>query len=236
MIKLFSILLFLSVFLGCTTIHQELDPKIYYKRDMSIKFNKQKYEGIAVLPFMEKPSYDIEFETKGKLDLFTFTTCHREITQEHASTRGIFANKKQFSLIYSPDIEIEALFSCPIQIAGYDLKGKHSFAFMDMETKDATLPAHIKCNGDSYDSKGVTICQSKDGLEQSVYFDVKIEWMPEKSIRKECQEIEYNIINEQRIFYKTPNRECVYYIHEKDGNRTHRLNTIGYEELLIREL
>jgi hypothetical protein len=117
------------------------------------------------------------------------------------------------------------------------MKGKHSFAFLDMETKDATLPATIKCNGNNYVSNGVSVCQSKEGLEQSIEFDTPVVWSPEAALRKQCRDIKYEILNGNRIIYEIPNRECVYIFTEKGGDfRQHRLNTIGYEEILIREL
>lgn len=230
-----SIIGVLFFMFSCATVHQELDPKIYYKRDMKIYHKKKKRIGTFVLP--QRSEYNLTFKSHGKLDLFTFTTCHREITQEHASSKGIFSNKKKFSLKYRPQKDIEALYSCAIKVAGFDIKGKHSFAFLDIETPDAKLPALIKCNGSAYNSNGVTVCQSREGLEQSIEFPGEVVFMPEKATRKECKEIIYKIQEKKKIIYNTPNRECTYiFIEVKEPHREHRLNTIGYEQILIREL
>ena len=217
---------------GCTTVHQELDPKIYYKRDMSIKIDGHKHEGIAVLP--GKIRQKIEFKSAGKMDLFTFTTCHREHTNEDATS---FFNKKKVTFEYTPEPQHEGTGSCPIQVAGYDINGKHTWAYMDMETLDATLPATLKCNGKTIKSNGVSICQSKEGLVQSIKFQNEVVFSPEASLRKKCREIDYKTEDNKEFIFKMPNRECTYnFISLRDSEKKHRLTTIGYEAILIREL
>ncbi len=223
-----SIWVIFCLFYSCSTIHQELDPKIYYKRDMKIKIGDNKYEGTAVL--RNAPKIDIEFTSAGKLDLFTFTTCHREYTQENAKS---FFNKKKIKFEYKPEPTIELVDSCAIQAAGYDLKGKHSWAFLDIETPDAKLPATIKCNGLTWKSNGVTICQGKAGLFQEIIFEVEVKFAPQFAKRKECQEIDFINKENKRFIYKLPNRECVFTF-MSGKNEFHRLNTIGYEMILIR--
>ena len=142
---------------------------------------------------------------------------------------------KKFGIDFKPEAEIESLFACPIKVTGLDTKGKHSWAYIALETRDATLPATVKCNGREYKSNGVTLCQSSEGLKQSIYFDVPVYFMPEKHPNKICSSIKYKVVADKKIFYNIPNRECTYYIREKNAARSHRLITIGYEDLLLRE-
>ncbi len=56
---------------------------VFYKRDMRIEYDGHKGIGVLVLP--EKILYDsIEIKAKGRLDLFTFETCHAVPTREDA--------------------------------------------------------------------------------------------------------------------------------------------------------
>lgn len=243
--KINNFYLLIALFLaGCSTTqdggsiklpsHQDPDPKVYYKRDMKIKYDKKEYIGTVVLP--KGDSYDLNFKSKGKLDLFTFTTCHREITNEHAGTTGFFESKKQIGLKYTPSPKHEKKGACPIQVAGYDLKGKHSFAYLDIDTDGYTLSATIHCNGQQYRSNGVTICQSKFGLEQSITFDVEVDFMPSANPYKNCKNLIYKTVNYKEFIYEIPARECGFVFIEKTSTKKHKLNTIGYEKILIREL
>jgi len=218
--------------ISCATVHQELDPEIYYKRDMQIKIDGEKYEGVAVIPNTKEN--EIEFKSAGKLDLFTFSTCHREITQEEAHT---FLNKKKVKLKYAPSSPDEFSGSCPIQVAGYDIKGKHSFAFMDIKTKDATLPATIYCNGKILKNVGVSICQTKYELIERIVFTTEVVVSPENAKKDFCKNIVFETTDNKSFKFKMPRRECVYNFMEiAEPHREHRLDTIGYEEIPLREL
>lgn len=220
----------LIFFVGCATVQQEPDPKIYYKRDMSIKVDGKKNIGVATLPYKSK--YSIEFVAKGPLDLFTFTTCNREHTQEEA---GSFFNKNKVKYDYVPN-ELEKV-ACPIKAGGYDIVGKHSWAYILKDLPQPLLPAQILCNGQSWRSNGTTVCQSKEGLLQRISFDVEVVFSPEAAIRKECQEIDFENKDDKVFTYTMPNRECIYsFMEKKEPHKEHALATIGYEEILVREL
>lgn len=233
MIYKYIIGLLMSLYItSCSTVHQKLDPETYYKRDMSIEIEGQKYEGTAVLP--GKSRQEITFESAGKMNLFTFTTCFREYTQEDAH---YFFNKKKIKFKYAPEKTIELTGSCLIQAAAYNTKGKHDWALLDIETPDTKLPATIKCNGKTWQSNGVSICQSREGLLQSIIFNVKVVVSPEASVRQECRNIDIKSDDGKIYFYKIPNRVCVYNFMEiLKPYREHRLNTIGYEEIRIKNL
>lgn len=225
------ILIVLPIFIYSCAIHQKLDPEIYYKRDMSIKFEDLKREGTLVLPLRDK--YELELKSQGKLDLFTFTTCHRLHTQEDA---GGFWTPREVRYVYKPDPPMESTYACPIQVAGYAETGAHSWGFVDLETKDTVLPAKIKCNGEAYNSNGVTICQSKMGLLQAIEFDVEVVFSPEAQTIEFCKNIKFTTKDNKEFIYEIPRRECVYNFMEKnEPHREHRLTTIGFEQIIIRK-
>lgn len=214
---------------SCTSTPQKLDDKIFYKRDMQLSVNGHQGEGVLVVPRSAKYSFDIK--ARGKLDLFTFTTCHREQTKEKAGQSGWFSDKKRRKLIYEP-VPLESnRFACPVQLGGYErIKGRHSWAFVDFEHPSLTLPALISCNGSHYNTRGVSTCQAKTGLIMQIVFSEKVIW-PEKNT---CVKLESK--DSKTFQFKVPRGQCSFrFVTQKGEEKWHRLTTIGYQKILIRE-
>lgn len=226
----YTLFLILGALLAsCTHIPQKLDPKVLYKRDMELNVNGHQGEGVLVVP--EAQTYDFEIEAKGKLDLFTFSTCHREQTKEKAGERGWFANEKRRRFQYIPaPLESESI-SCPAELGGYERKkGRHSWGFVDFENSALDLPALVSCNGNYYNAKGVSACQSYAGAIQEIEFAQEV-LAPE---RNTCIILKSN--DGKRFRFRLPKGRCSFRFVTMDGReRWHRLTTIGYEEILIRE-
>ncbi len=230
--KFFSIFPYFALFItfSCASTSQELDPKVFYKRDMQVKVNGLKGDGILVVP--RKTSYNFDITAQGKLDLFTFSTCHREQTREKAGKKGWFADKKRRKLTYVPaPIEAEPA-SCPVELGGFEKKkGRHSWAFIDFEHPETNLMAHIACNGNVYKSNGVTVCQAYAGSIQEITFTRPV-LAAEKNV---CTILKSK--NSKKFRYKMPKGRCTFRFVTKTGEeKWHRLTTLGYEKILIREL
>lgn len=215
--------------IGCTSIPQRLDPDLFYKRDMEIRVNGHQGEGVLVIP--RASSYNFDIKAQGKLDLFTLTTCHREQTKEHAGDKGWFknANHRKFEFIPAP-LEADSL-ACPVQLGGYErIKGRHSWAFIDFEHPNLSLPAFLNCNGAQYNTKGVSVCQSKTGLLQEIRFTEQVLWPQENT----CIKLMSN--DEKKFRFKMPKGQCIFRFVTKSGEeRWHRMTTIGYQQILIRK-
>lgn len=213
---------------GCITNQKNLDPDSFYKRDMKIVVNGMSGEGVMVVP--KSSSYKIDVEAKGKLDLFTFTTCHREETKEAAwQDKSIFGNKNKVTVQYSPIPGLEDEGSCPLMLGGYEAdKGRHSWAFIDFYTGMETLSAKIKCNGKIKTFLGVSTCQSRNGLIQEIAFDEPVE---AGNPGGDCSMPK----SDDKMSFKYPISEglCVFAFMSKSG-AVHRLTTLGYSEILIR--
>jgi len=214
---------------ACTSVPQQLDPKIFYKRDMVLKVNGFVGEGTLVVPKSEE--YKMEVNAKGVLDMFTLESCHRETSKEDAGEPGLFGNKKKVVIDYRPVAGLEDTGSCPVFFGGYERKaGRHSWGVLDFETDKEKLPAVVRCNGSEYNSRGVTICQSKAGLLQEIIFPVAVE----ASSLDECKMQPSK--DGQTFRYEMPRKECVFNFMEKAApHREHRLTTFGYESILIRD-
>lgn len=222
----------LSLLVACTSTPQKLETDVFYRRDLPVQVyydgaqNGVWLEGAAVL----KPAkrYDFIISPKGgaRMDLVTVTTCHREFSGEKLSP-GFFG-KNQFKYQYTPVTGIEDDPQCLIRMNVLDAKsGKHAWALFDIQDTETSLPATLNCNGEVSKSQGVSICQSRKGLLQRVVFDEEVEYVPSK-----C----YIDAPKGRVLeLKTPLGECVFAFMGKLSGRFHRLTTVGYEGLLIRE-
>lgn len=201
---------------------------VVYKRDMKICLNDKCAEGVMVAP--KSDNYNFKVESYGNLDLFEFATCHREeTTQEFATKKRWYGHKgnRKASGWYEPVPGIETDGSCPAYFSGYDKKGRHSWGFVDFVSERESLPAVLFCNGDKSPSNGVSVCQSREGLIQRIVFSEPVRKPPSKpgcSISGSGTE----------WVFKTPKGECVHLFQAKSG-KLHRLTTLGYEAIIIRE-
>jgi len=236
--KAFLTLLFfttLALNSGCNTqSNPNISNEIFYKRDMILEVNGMKGEGVLVVPHASSNAFYVT--ARGDLDLFTFTTCHREETTEDAGNinervgwvfKRTITKKREIKFNYIPS-PIEAEGGCPVLLGGYEeLKGRHSWGMVDFETPDATLPAVLACNGQVIKANGVSICQARVGLIQTITFATEVKVSPAPG----C---ELGKIAGAKFEFETPRGQCVFAFISPDA-RIHRLTTLGYEQVLIRK-
>lgn len=241
MIKLI-LLLFLLIMVqfmsSCSTIpdvKQNLETNKFYKRDMVITVNGVTVEGVGV--FKQAEVYNFEVEARGDLDLFVLESCHRSMEKEKAWNvkkevrRGLWkkkiTDKRSVKFTYIPT-EVEMGY-CPIRLGGYEKNlGRHSWGFVDFEDSVDNLVADLRCNGDFEETRGSSVCQSRRGFIQEIEFERKVlvDSSPEcmKDLPKEGTKFQISL----------PLGECVFVFMNKKGS--HRLTTLGYEDILIREV
>ena len=178
-LKIVSIFVFIVIasiaFTGCSAVNQKLEPHVLYKRDIQIDNMGLKRTGFIVLK--RKPLYTFEFESPGKLDLFIFRSCHREIAIENAK-KGF--NNKKVKINYSVIAEIESQELCPIVVEAWEKKkGRHAWGYIAFEHENLKLPIYLTMNGREHHYNGVAADQAPVGLLQKVQFDFKVAIMPE---------------------------------------------------------
>lgn len=200
-----------------------------YKRDMRISADGKNWsEGALVVTIKDK--FEFQFESKGKLDLFTFTSCHREFTKESAWDSGVFPNKKKASYTYVPVPSIETDKRCIVDLGGYDINGRHSWGVIAFEDGKG-LPAEVGCNGHQYHSFGTTICQSHEGLDQTINFPEKVIYSPESNCDPTITPVDGTFRNYK---YTIPKGRCAVLFRGIETKKQHYLITLGYEQILIR--
>lgn len=214
---------------SCSTLQavsNKANPETFYKRDMHITVNQTIGDGAIVVPFGTE--YHFEVEAKGKLDLFTFTSCHREITREKAGEGGIFGDKKKVRIIFHPVEGFEDTRTCPVELGGYEIsRGRHSWGFVDFEHPSLKLQARVKCNGKDRTTNGVSVCQARSGLIQEISFSEDVRTSP----NPKCPLDEIS----PRVYrHKSPEGRCVYAFLGRDSGQIHRHTSLGYEQILVR--
>lgn len=211
--------LLLTLVFGCSSFQKEQDPRVYYKRDVKITWNKKEWRGTATLP--KSAEYRLDFESPGKMDLFTISSCHREYQKEDVGYEHDYT--------YRPVPGLEDGPACPIQISGFDKnKGKHTFGFINFESPELTAKGKLYCNGANWDAVGVSVCQGRSGLIQKIEFEKETKVVSSD----ECKWTKSSGI--VYLFSLYP-RECQYLFEEIETGKRFRLDTIGYEDIFIRQ-
>lgn len=204
-----------------------------YKKDLKFVVNKSQFEGTAIVP--NAKYYDIAINSDIDFDLFTATSCHREIS---AKAIHIERKRKWFGVIsrryisfrYQPNETIEfgkANRFCPLSLGLYNKDtGQEYWGFIDFKTIYERLPARIYCNGGYSRANGVGICQSREGLKQVIQFDEEVEFI------SECLDVE-KFGNSYRFYM--PLGECVSLIVGEDSKNFFRFTTFGYNRIKASE-
>jgi len=219
--KITLLLISLFVISSCVSMSpQKLNPQTYYKRDMLIEINGHKAEGTLVVP--KADDYEIKAKFRGKGDLVTLQTCHREEQQEKLG--------KDEKILFIPVKGLEDAPGCFLEIAAFDHKGRHSWSLIDFENDLFQLPALIRCNGVVYNSRGVTICQSKQGLLQEIEFSEPVIQAESGSCGK------LSSSTGMTLRYAIKPKICTYVFEGVESGKLHKLTTLGGEKIIVRKL
>tara|TARA_R110000824_G_scaffold96013_3_gene230436 strand:+ start:2519 stop:3154 length:636 start_codon:yes stop_codon:yes gene_type:complete len=200
----------LLLILGCQT--NAPDPKKMYKKNMLFTVNGVRAKGIHVA---EKSNvFNIKANFPEKIDHLELNTCHRYFTAKKVG--------KSWDYFYKKAIGIEDIGVCAMSVIALEDEGSNAWALIEYKNdNDYTLEAEIRCNGDYNKSTGVSICQSQQGLRQSVKFLVDT-----KSYDQDECSAPYTYDN-RTYYYNIERGDCIYlFKHKKE---LHRHRTYGYD-------
>lgn len=216
--------------LGCQPgpVRQILDFEgTVYKRDVKLVFEGKEYQGVGVLP--KRAKYDLDLTFVGAVDLYTFRTCHREVTQEDAGGGKIFGKKDRVKFTYTPVPGIEDDL-CVVEIIGHEKgPGRHSWGFFDFEGDVDTLPAVVLCNGQRTGFNGVSVCQARAGLITQIFFSTPVNFEYDSACIAPytADSMKFDLVH--------PVGRCVYTFQEKGAQHSrHRFSTVGYQDILLK--
>ena len=221
---IFIILLLAS----CSSVQQQLETDMFYKRDVGIEVNGKLYEGVTTVP--HATSYKITLVPKGEPDLMLIRSCHREYSVEKSSSGWfIFGKKNKFQYEYTPVPGIEDSRVCPLRVDVYESgKGRHSWALVDMESPDYEIRYQLTCNGEIISVNGVGVCQAKEQTIQAVKFSMPVRFAPPPSGCATPKKVGPSYEIQSSV------GECLYHFDTEDG-RLGRLTVVGFQGVLVRE-
>lgn len=218
-------LLFFLCLTSCTQFQQKTEDKgpLYkYKADISITANDQKYDGMAVLNLLA--SQTIKIVSKAKLDVLIVSTCQRFETYEKLDSSWFGGAGKEFKYNYTPT-KNEFNEKCPIYFQAFDKSGLTAWAYVAFKT-DEKLQATVECNGKTFLSTGFTLCQTKNGFEQSLTFTKAITHFKggDRCNIEKVNDFNFKIIPVGGFCNAT----------FSDGKDWHQITLLGFEQALIR--
>lgn len=220
------LIIMILISMSCSTVQTKIDATKKYKLDLVIK-NKE-ITGVGMVTLLNKDLYTIMFESPGRMDFFTFRTCSREIAIEDAR-RGL--DRKEVLINYRPN-EIEKNTACPVQVNAFSESGINAAGFIDFENTRDTLPANLTCGDTVTRANGTGVCQGRIGLIERIEFETEVIVSPDVG----CDKIKSENGNlKGKVFTFNIDRDyCLFVFKErKDLQRTMRMTTYGYEDILV---
>jgi hypothetical protein len=195
-----------------------------YKKSLHMQVNDRTGIGMMTVPLNLKMNITIQIPQKA--EILRLSTCHREETVEKTGWQDRKSHTWAITLIEG----IETIGECPIRIDALDLEGESSWGFIDIVNEE--MYATLQCNGVTSWPKGVSVCQSREGLLQRIVFDGPTE---SELVTEGCPPLDvlkskpgYNVTTGKGV--------CVYLFMEKSTGKFHRLTTFGYNSVLLKVL
>jgi hypothetical protein len=197
-----------------------------FKHDLVLEVNGEKFKGVGVIK--RASQYKIKIYPNERIDRVFWHTCHQEDTVDKPDT-GWFTKSYEFYLNDVPGVQ--DVHACALDIVSMDQQSRRNgFAtleFLDMRP-EISLPALVKCNGmATFYDKGVSICQSAEGLIEQIKFN---EPVVQTGAKPDCDVMK--ALDDKTFTFIMPKGKCTYYFtsDRKIGGKrvSHRLQTVGY--------
>jgi hypothetical protein len=199
-------------------------PPLYtYRADVEIKHGDNNFIGVADMDL--GAVIPLTFTSKVPMYFLTITTCSRHQVFSRVGKSWFGKDGQKLEFVYTPN-EIEKKGNCPLYIEVFDSKGSAAWGIINFRTNE-TLNATASCNGEYKVTQGLTTCQTKAGLIQSLNFHKQIERFTSSGNCKieRLSNTEF-LITPQGGF-------CLSTFITLDVD-VHRAVIIGYKEILIR--
>lgn len=227
---------FCLLVLGCSSLGQLSGtttpppaPNVTYKFDIKGTVNGVAFDGVGVVPY--STDYQMNIVSRVDVDMLLINSCHRSIQFPSAIELGWFDKKRGFAYDFQPN-EMENNGSCLVKISSLnkDSNTENAWAILDFQTPESTLPSTQQCNGDYSSSTGVSICQSKTGLVESIKFTVPVEMASSAP----CP---FTTKDNYSWKYQIADGVCVVDFHEiASPHRKHRHTSVGFNAVQIRNV
>lgn len=209
---------------GCSTVDMPLDKEKVtdYKADARVTVGGKTFDGMAAA-LLTGP-LDVVFQSVAKTDIVYVHTCARFERYKKTDKSWFGGSSKPFPYRFEPSPD-ELEGRCPLYWEVYDLKGLTDWGMVAFRT-DQTLPGEMWCNGRKTTYAGFSVCQTKDGLEQTIIFDRDVTYSADPGCNMK------KVSNRKFKFYP-----ALGFCHAsfKSGNEFHDMMALGFKRPLLRE-
>lgn len=191
---------------------------------MQITVDDRTFDGMAVTLLGEK---DISLVSKAQLNYLAIDSCAREFVIQNVDSSWFGGAGKSYTYHFVPS-KYESNFPCPLYIQAVGSDGVAAWGYLFFRT-DETLPAQFDCNGIHWSYKGASVCQTKTGIRQEIFFDHEVRHA-ESDL---CDVALDTKIPNAFIVATKANGFC--YASFTDGKDWHRMILLGYDQIIVRD-
>lgn len=191
---------------------------------MQITVDEVTFDGMAVTAIGEK---DIALVSKAKLNYLAIDSCARENVVQNVDSGWFGGVGKTYSYHFAPT-RYETEYPCPLYIQAVSADGITAWGYLFWRT-DEHLPAVFDCNGHHRPFSGVSICQTKTGIRQEIFFDREVQHV-------ESQNCEVSMdVKTKNAYVIATHGNGFCYATFTDGKELHRVVLLGYDQVIVRD-
>jgi hypothetical protein len=207
-------MLFLLFLIACQTT-KNLDITKVYRKNLVFEINDVKARGLYVSA--KRPQYNLRIFLPEKPDLVMISSCHRHEIFEQPG--------KELSYTYRPVKGLEE--NCILEITAL-AEDQHNLWGLIEFVHDESLSAIVGCNGNSDITQGVSLCQSRAGLIQTISFTTEVYSFH----TDDCPEMKPK--HGKQFVYAIGLDKCTYSF--SNGKQRHTLTTFGYNGVYLNDV
>jgi hypothetical protein len=178
------------------------------------------YIGTATMK--RQASRKFRFELPKNTLEFYVTTCHRELAFYKPASVVEWTYVPAMTLARE---ELEMSGNCLITATAIKQDGKVVRGIISY-SGDEDMQASVYCNNENNTkTNGHYLCQGRESLIQSIYFDEKVH----ANWKDKCPDLRSD--DNQTFNYNIASGFCTYAFRSFDGKRRYRLTTYGYKQI-----
>lgn len=220
---IFLILFIIYAVAGCATgagDQKTEQPFYHYRAELTFKFGPYFYDGMV--PVKVTGPIDIQIYSPITLNRVEVSTCSRHEVIRNTAKGWFDKVSNTMTYHYVPTAkELEP--DCPVFFQAYNDHVQKAWGMVGNNT-DEGLRGHVDCNGQGVDYSGLTMCQTKAGLEQQLTFKVPVEFEATelcsiKSKDSKTFDIRSGVGICKAVF--------------SDGEHSHSLLLLGYDMVIV---
>lgn len=218
--------LLISINIGCASAVKQAmeDPYTSYRAEMIFDVNKKVFKGMGVAPLTATQT--IILVSPIQLDRLEISSCGRHDVKRDVDAKDTWFGKTDAGYVlkytHTPNaLEVEGV--CPLMFQAFSKDKQKAWGMVFFRTGQ-TLPAEMDCNGAHWTFVGMSVCQTKAGIEQLLTFQNPVEY----EATPEC-----SITTEDKKKFRVRARQDICKASFSDGVAFHDMVLLGYKQVVV---